>query len=170
MSIFSVKNDKDGNPVGILHSKLNYVRRAGVTDYDYMYGAGISVDNAFYEMMLVKEIYNQYNGKGFYHYVFSPSNDDVYTLSDLYDTGIQIAELIASFEGHYQVLMTLHYVDERQPHIHLIANNIDMDTGRRLDLNRQTLVLLKCKINGLIKRIGLSPIIINSNGCENDGI
>jgi len=161
-----VKNDKEGNPTEHLHRKLNYVRRAGVTDYDGMYGAGVSIDNAFSEMMLVKKTYDQCNRKGFYHYVFSPANGDRYRLPELYDTGIQITELIAHFFGRYQVLMTLHYIDEWQTHVHIIANNIDLDTGQRFDLDRQRLALLKRKINELLKRTNISPIIINYCGYE----
>lgn len=165
-----MKNDKEGNPNTQLHRKLNYVRRAGATDYDGLYASGVSIDNVFDEMMLVKDSYFQGEGKGFFHYVFAPDDGDLYTMNKLYDTGIQITELIAHYFGHYQVLMALHYIDEMRPHIHIIANNIDLDTGERFDLNRSRLYLLKEKINVLLFGTGISPIQIKFSGYKHDGM
>lgn len=157
MSIFSVENDRTGNSTYTLFEKILYVKKAYATSYDLMYGANVSITNTFDEMMMVKENAGQEEGKGYFHYVLSPEAADDCSVAQMYAIGCKVAEMIGCFEGHYQVLMTVHR-DTPHIHAHFIANNIDDMTGLRMNLNRSRLMMLKQRVNEILQEEGVSLI------------
>ena len=157
MSIFSVENDRTGNSTYTLFEKILYVKKAYATSYDLMYGANVSITNTFDEMMMVKENAGQEEGKGYFHYVLSPEAADDCSVAQMYAIGCKVAEMIGCFEGHYQVLMTVHR-DTPHIHAHFIANNIDDMTGLRMNLNRSRLIMLKQRVNEILQQEGVSLI------------
>lgn len=157
MSIFSVENDRTGNSTYTLFEKILYVKKAYATSYDLMYGANVSITNTFDEMMMVKENAGQEKGKGYFHYVLSPEEADDCSTAQMYAIGCKVAEMIGCFEGHYQVLMTVHR-DTPHIHAHFIANNIDDMTGLRMNLNRSRLIMLKQRVNEILQQEGVSLI------------
>ena len=161
MSIFSVENDRTGNSTYTLFEKILYVKKAYATSYDLMYGANVSITNTFDEMMMVKENAGQEKGKGYFHYVLSPEEADDCSAAQMYAIGCKVAEMIGCFEGHYQVLMTVHR-DTSHIHAHFIANNIDYMTGLRMNLNRSRLMMLKQRTNELLHQEGISLISVFS--------
>lgn len=122
-----------------------------------MYGANVSITNTFDEMMMVKENAGQEKGKGYFHYVLSPEEADDCSTAQMYAIGCKVAEMIGCFEGHYQVLMTVHR-DTPHIHAHFIANNIDDMTGLRMNLNRSRLIMLKQRVNEILQQEGVSLI------------
>ena len=161
MSIFSVENDRTGNSTYTLFEKILYVKKAYATSYDLIYGANVSIANTFEEMMMVKENAGQEKGKGYFHYVLSPEEADDCSAAQMYALGCKVAEMIGCFEGHYQVLMTVHR-DTSHIHAHFIANNIDDMTGLRMNLNRSRLMMLKQRTNELLHQEGISLISVFS--------
>lgn len=157
MSIFSVENDRTGNSTYTLFEKILYVKKAYSTSYDLIYGANVSITNTFEEMMMVKENAGQEEGKGYFHYVLSPEEADDCSAAQMYAVGCNVAETIGCFEGHYQVLMTVHR-DTSHIHVHFIANNIDFVTGLRMNLNRSRLMMLKQRVNEILQQEGVSLI------------
>lgn len=157
MSIFSVENDRTGNSTYTLFEKILYVKKAYATSYDLMYGANVSITNTFDEMMMVKENAGQEEGKGYFHYVLSPEAADDCSVAQMYAIGCKVAEMIGCFEGHYQVLMTVHR-DTPHIHAHFITNNIDDMTGLRMNLNRSRLMMLKQRVNEILQQEGVSLI------------
>ena len=157
MSIFSVENDRTGNSTYTLFEKILYVKKAYATSHDLMYGANVSITNTFDEMMMVKENAGQEEGKGYFHYVLSPEAADDCSVAQMYAIGCKVAEMIGCFEGHYQVLMTVHR-DTPHIHAHFIANNIDDMTGLRMNLNRSRLMMLKQRVNEILQQEGVSLI------------
>ena len=113
--------------------------------------------NTFEEMMMVKENAGQEEGKGYFHYVLSPEAADDCSVAQMYAIGCKVAEMIGCFEGHYQVLMTVHR-DTPHIHAHFIANNIDDMTGLRMNLNRSRLMMLKQRVNEILQQEGVSLI------------
>lgn len=157
MSIFTVEN-KQGNIVEGLQGILTYVMRMDAADRRYMYGSAVSISNAYYEMVQVKQIFKQMRGKAYFHYILSPSLSDDLQLDKFFAMGIKVAEVIHHFHGNYQVVMAIHF-NTAQYHMHFIANNIDYLTGSRLDLNRQKLSELKTLINTILTEYGISMIL-----------
>lgn len=158
MSILSVENDKYGNEVYTLYEKLIYIMRATAARDEYIYGAGISVYYSYGEMMKVKKCYHQMDGKAYFHYVLNPEKSDMVCVDEFYEIGKMVAEIIAHFYGRYQVVMALHFDDDSNVHMHLIANNIDIDTGARMNLDRNKLNELKQRINQIMLSYDISAI------------
>lgn len=132
--------------------------RANVTENNYIYGASVSTYNPYAEMMMVKSAFQQLHGKSFFHYVFSVEENDEISLNDLYEIGVQIAEIIARFHGKFQVVMAVHFNVPEHYHLHIIANNIDYHTGERLKLEKHKLFELKNSINACLKNFEMSGI------------
>lgn len=159
MSIFTAEN-KGGNLIDSLYETLIYVMRVTATRDRYIYGAALSTYNPYYEMLQVKEVYDQMDRKGYFHYTLDPDCFDILQVDSFYTLGKEVAELIGHFYGNYQVLVAIHFNAE-QYHMHFIANNIDYINGKRLDLDRRKLSELKDAINILLEKHGVSVIIKN---------
>lgn len=157
MSIFKIINNED-TTISNLQKKLIYITRIDATERSYIYGASVSIYNPYVEMLLVKETFSNITGKAYFHYVLSPEENEENRLDRLYKFGIEVAELIANFHGHYQVLMAVHIDTLPRYHIHLIANNIDYCSGLRLNLDKKKLYELKNDINEILDRYNLSRI------------
>lgn len=158
MSVFKVINDRDGNKIDTLYEKLNYVKRYDAARCDYIYGAGVSRLNTYGEMMAVKKTYNQVEGKAYYHYVFNPECDEEISEKVLMDMGIQMANYVERFHGYYQALMAVHFDHPEHLHMHFIVNNIDLMTGKRMNLGKKELYEIKQGISQIAKRYGVSKI------------
>lgn len=159
MSVFKVISDKTHNDFKMLHAKINYMRDVMATNLDLLYGAGVARGiDAFGEFMDVKAQYNQVRGKGFFHFIFAPEEGEIDDVERLYEAGMEMANAIEHFEGWYQVLMAVHVDHPERLHVHFIANNIDLATGERLDLNLRRLFMLKKEISGIAERYGISKV------------
>ncbi len=158
MSILAVKNDSAGNLIDTLHEKIIYITRASAAMKEYIYGAGVSEINAYAEMCMVKECWNQEEGKAYYHYILSPENWENPDPDTLFQASIEIAEYISHFCGRYQVLAAIHFNIPDNIHTHFIVNNIDLETGKRMNLNKQCLYALKQRASEILKSHGISPI------------
>lgn len=156
LSILTIVS-KNGNMVNTLHESLIYIMRVEATQWDYMYGAAVSLYNTYQEMLLVKRVFGETWGKAYFHYILSPHPSEKILLNDFYHAGLKVVELIAHFYGRYQVAMAIHF-DKNYYHIHLIANNIDWQTGKRFDLNKKRLYELRFAINEILSKYGISAI------------
>lgn len=157
MSILSVKDDHGGR-IESLYDKLIYIQRMEAAQMNCIYGSGVSVINSYNEMMYVKESYGQDWGKAYYHYIFNPEDNEDIEEESFYEMGVAMAEYIAHFMGHYQVLLSIHF--DTQLHMHFITNNIDLDTGERMNLGRGELCALKIGLTEIVRRYHVSPIRI----------
>ena len=158
LSIFKVVNYTYDGPAN-LQDRLTYIRRVEATRTSYIYAVNVSGTAPFEQMMYVKDAYNQNRGKTHYHYVLSPEEDDfdVVSLKEFYEVSQRIAKLIAEFYGQFQVVSAVH-LDGEYPHLHIIANNIDFETGERFDLPKRRLYELKNDINVILSQAGMSKI------------
>ena len=159
MSIFKVVNYKHDD-LNHLQDRLTYIRRIEATRSRYIYGAAVSETDPFSPMKNVKQAYHQTNGKTHFHYILSPEKEDFekVSLHVFCEASKDVTDLIASFGGAFQTISGIHF-DSEIPHLHIIANNIDYETGRRFDLSRWNLNELKEKINEILDRFGISRIL-----------
>ena len=158
LSIFKVVNYTYDGPAN-LQDRLTYIRRVEATRTSYIYAVNVSGVEPFEQMMYVKAAYNQNRGKTHYHYVLSPEADDFdyVSLTEFYEVSQRIARRIAEFNGHFQVVSAVH-LDGAYPHLHIIANNIDYESGERFDLPKRRLYELKNDINVILSQAGMSKI------------
>lgn len=154
MSIFKVV--RDPGMMETFYEKLIYITRVDAAKMNYIYGTGVSVIDPYGEMMYVKECYGQEHGKAYFHYIFSPEQDEEIELEKFYEIGVEMSEYIAHFHGHYQLEMALHF--DTDMHMHFIANNIDIDTGTRMNLGKLELRELKCGLNKIVDKYNVSLV------------
>ena len=157
MSILKLANDKTGNSLNSLQTKITYIQRAEETSIDAMYGASVPLFNAYNEMVLVKEAYDQLGGKGFYHLIFNPEYGNELSRKECIKMGSRMAEYISHFHGYYQVLMAMHE-DGQARHFHFIANNINVSNGTRMNLDKKRLYELKQGLSRIAADYGIEPI------------
>lgn len=165
MSIFHVPISRSYIFDSLLE-KLTYVTRVTATRSDLIYGAGVSTVMPFHQMQFVKEFFAQEYGKAFFHYIFNPEESDNVDVYTAYQMGVEMADAISSFGGHFQVIMAVH-TDKSYSHLHFIANNIDWCSGRRFDLDKKNLYLLKLLLSNIANSFGVSSIRCFSS-TEND--
>ena len=159
MSIFTTKGKSVSfDTLDTLYESLNYITRATAAQARYIYGASVSTINSYAEMKAVKRAYGQLNGKGFFHHILIPEPVELIPVDSFFSFGICITEYISHFHGHFQALMAIHFDKAPHLHLHIVANNIDLDTGMRLDLDRRKLASLKQGISQILVTRGVSPI------------
>lgn len=157
MSIFRVISNEDNN-IDSLQRKLIYITRATATLDCLIYGNSVSVYYPYEEMLMVKESFNQSNGKAYLHYVLNLDANDNIDTETFFEMAKKIANFIGSFYGNYQVVMTVHLNVENHIHMHCIANNIDYLTGNRMNLDMKKLHELKIQISKIVGNYGVSAI------------
>ena len=168
MSVFKVvKYGSDS--LAHLQDRLTYISRITATRSSYIYGVAVSEFDPYRGMALVKQSYFQDDGKTHYHYILNPEEEDFenVSLDDFCKVERRVAELIAGFYGHFQVISAIH-TDGDYPHLHVIANNIDYENGQRFDLSLPKLTELKCCINNILGEFGISEIRQRRNLFVND--
>lgn len=158
MSILKLVRNKKGNPIETLHDRIVYVMRSNVAQMGYIYGANVSTTSTFDEMLFLKQCYGQEHGKAYYHCVICPEQAESINADDFFTACVGIAEEFAHFGGLLQVLMALHFEDSVQIHSHFIINNIDILSGRRWDINKQTLRELKDIASHILLSYGVTEI------------
>ena len=164
MSIFRVISSSN-YAINTLQEILTYVTRVTRTRTDLIYGAYVSPFDPCTQMIFVKEVYAQENGKAFYHFVFNPDED--ISIEKAYAMGVAMTNIIANFCGKFQVIMAVH-IDSESPHCHFVANNIDFETGNRFDLDKKNLYDMKTLLSDIAESYGVSAIRRFSFS-ENDG-
>ena len=142
----------------LLYDRLNYIKRATATEERYIYGASVSVKNTYEEMKAVKQVWNQEEGKNFYHFIISPEAEEKIEPEMFFYANTEIAEILSRYEGWRQVLMAVHTDKGDWLHSHYIMNNVDITNGRRLNINRTKLKELKNLISEILKRYEISEI------------
>lgn len=158
MSILKLANDA-GNCSDTLSNKLLYITRSDACQQEYIYSYNTFTIRAYEIFMLTKKIHGQEQGKAYYHFILRPENTDpVLEPDDFFAMLIQITVFLATYNGDRQAVSAIHFDDGERLHGHCILNNIDMNTGKRWNIDRATLRDIKRNISCILKNYGLSEI------------
>ena len=161
-SIFKVvpHSDTDSNK---LYERLNYIRNPMATDVCMTCGTFVSCRYPWEEMMLVKQSHlSPYNntliGKHFFEYVVSLPQWESDRVRDFVPCVQEINRFLASYnEGHYQTISCVH-TNTANLHAHIIANNIDWLTGKRLHLSKPCFYGIMETVNRVLLRYVFPPL------------
>ena len=134
MSIFRVF--PGDNPIENLYDRINYVIRPDAARLAFIYGAWVSPIFTYEQMVWAKEIFDQMDGKTFYHCLFNPEDDDSYSEESYFYFSVEAAEILSAFAERKQVLMAIHFDEPPGLHTHFIMSNTGIETGMRFDLGR----------------------------------
>jgi len=71
----------------------------------------------------------------------------------------EIDKFFANFmNGHYQLISAIH-INTDNLHAHIIMNNIDFITGKRLQIRLSELYLIRMEINRILTVFGFSQVM-----------
>jgi len=108
---------------GALLRVLNYALNS-----DLIGGYGLSPENAYHQMSLVKAAYHKTDGNQLLHWILSFSTSEACRLD--MDEMLAYGYWVSHLFGAYQTAYALHS-NSRNFHLHLVTNTINFDTGLR---------------------------------------
>ena len=148
----AIRNKKQ--TAGAMLGVLTYVVQAKKTVLDgacLVTGSNCVPQASYLEMMTTKQRFRKADGRQFYHFVQSFSEDDDLTPQEANAIGLELAQ--RAFPG-YEVVIATH-IDTAHLHNHLVVNSVSCENGRKLHQNRETLLAHRqlndeiCKAHGL---------------------
>ena len=121
-----------------LNHLIKYVTNPQKTNKDLIYGNKLFTNDAFNNMMLVKQLSSQESGRQYIHWItsFDP-NDNVNP-----QLAHRLGKLFAAGFNEYQWLMATH-TDRNHIHNHYIMNSINTVTGKKFSQSKTDLEKLK---------------------------
>ena len=149
----AIRNKKQ--TAGAMLGVLSYVVQAKKTVQDgtcLITGSNCVPQASYLEMMTTKQRFQKTDGRQFYHFVQSFSEDDNLTPQEANVIGLELAQ--RAFPG-YEVVIATH-IDTNHLHNHLVVNSVSCENGRKLHQNRDTLLVHRqindeiCMAHGLI--------------------
>ena len=133
----AIRNKKQ--TAGAMLGVLSYVVQAKKTMLDGAWlvtGSNCVPQASYLEMMTTKQRFQKTDGRQFYHFVQSFSEDDDLTPQEVNAIGLELAK--RAFPG-YEVVIATH-MDTNHLHNHLVVNSVNCENGRKLHQNRDTLL------------------------------
>ena len=134
-----------------LKKTLDYICKEEKTDKKLISGKDCIPENAYEEMMTVKNMYKKLTGREKIHFVQSFSPTDKLTYEQAHEIGRKMAEY---FKG-FQVVVATHK-DRNHIHNHILINTVNFETGMKFHQSKQDLQKIKEFSNMLCKEYGLT--------------
>ena len=128
----AIRNKKQ--TVGALHSVLKYVsqeRKTVCNGAQFLSGHNCVPQCAYTEMLTTKRQFRKTDGRQFYHFVHSFSDDDFLTPQEANAIGVEFAE--REFPD-FEVVVATH-LDTGHLHNHLVVNSVSCVDGRKFHQN-----------------------------------
>lgn len=149
MAIIKFINNKVG-----LKKTLNYICKEEKTRHKLISGKDCVVENAYQEMMTIKNMFKKTNGREKIHFVqaFSPNDDLDYKTA--HEIGLKLIEKYKGFK-EFQIVMATHE-DKDHIHNHYVINTVNFNTGKKIQFSKKDLEKIKQYSNELCKEYGLS--------------
>ena len=133
----AIRNKKQ--TAGAMLGVLSYVvqtKKTVLDDACLVTGSNCVPRSSYLEMMTTKQRFRKTDGRQFYHFVQSFSENDDLTPQEANAIGLELAQ--KAFPG-YEVVIATH-VDTNHLHNHLVVNSVSCESGRKLHQNRDTLL------------------------------
>ena len=161
MAIVQVQKGSCGTVLD-LYSEILYVARYEDCIPNYVMGFNVTPYGVMEEMARVKMVYGNSIGRQFYHLVISlePGEKCQENSNALKLAGHLIGMYLADNHclGRTQVLLALHQ-NTGNDHFHAVINNVDLNTKRRIDLDKRTLYSLKQDISQILQCCGYAAVL-----------
>ncbi len=134
-----------------LKKTLDYICKEEKTDKKLISGKDCIPENAYVEMMEVKNLYRKIGGREKIHLVQAFSPDDKLTYRQAHEIGLRMAEY---FKG-FQVVVATH-IDRKHLHNHIVINSVNFETGLKFHQSKYDLQKVKDYSNQICKEYGLT--------------
>ena len=151
----AIRNKKQ--TVGALAGVLKYVaqeRKTRQGDLKFVSGYNCVPQCAYIEMLTTKRQFRKTDGRQFYHFVQSFSDDDFLTPQEANAIGLEFAEREFS---DFEVMIATH-LDTGHLHNHLVVNSVSCVDGRKLHQNAADLQAHRNANDLICQRHGLSVL------------
>lgn len=140
------------NPVNTektIERLCNYVVNPKKTGNGLYTGArGLTVHNAYQEIIEMQTLYGNTGGRRGYHITVNFSPNSPLNAYNIWEIAHEISDL---FFPEFQVLYGVH-TNEEHLHIHLAINTVSLRTGKKLHIDYKTLYWLIKEINDIERR------------------
>jgi hypothetical protein len=116
---------------GGMSNVLDYVRQEKKTVWDgcqLVTGQNCVARSAYTEMSTTKQRFHKTDGRQYYHFVQSFSEDDVLSPQEVHAIGLELAQKLFP---EFEVVVATH-VDTEHLHNHLVVNSVSCQTGKKL--------------------------------------
>ena len=133
----AIRNKKQ--TAGAMLGVLSYVVQEKKTMLDGAWlvtGSNCVPRSSYLEMMTTKQRFKKTDGRQFYHFVQSFSENDDLTPQEVNAIGLELVQRV--FPG-YEVVIATH-IDTNHRHNHLVVNSVSCENGKKLHQNRNTLL------------------------------
>ena len=161
MAIVQVQKGSCGTVLDLYRAIL-YVARYEDCVPSYVMGFNVTPYGVMEEMARVKMAYGNSIGRQFYHLVISlePGEKCLENSDALKLAGHLIGMYLSDNQclGRTQVLLALHQ-NTGNDHFHAVINNVDLNTKRRIDLDKRTLYSLKQDISQILQCCGYAAVL-----------
>lgn len=120
-NIILIQNDYPD--ASVLLNVLNYAFRSGMIG-----GYALDPNEAYRQMMMVKEAYHKTGGTQLMHFIISFTSAEAYrlTMDEILQLGFWAAQQLGSFQAAY----ALHH-DTCHFHLHIVVNTVSYEDGHR---------------------------------------
>ena len=134
-----------------MRAVINYVLNPKKTSDRLTSGIGLNPDNAFNEMVTLKQIMGKTDKRLWYHFIQSfPPYDSVTP-----ELALQVALEIADyFKEQYQILIAVH-TDKNHIHTHFVMNTVNIETGRKYTQNNAQRIEIQTLSDKICEKYGL---------------
>lgn len=136
-TFLAIRNKKQ--TLGALRAVLSYALQEKKIEQDgvlYASTHNCVLTSAYAEMLTTKERFHKTDGRQFYHFVQSFSEDDGLTPQEVNALGLELAAL--EFPD-FEVVVATH-TDTNNLHNHIIVNSVNCKTGKKLHQNTEDLM------------------------------
>ncbi len=135
-----------------IKGKIEYVLDERKTKREYWHTLGVSSENAYLDMVLLKQIYCQLNGRQYLHWVLSHDCDVPIEVAN--NVAVEVLHLLA---GKYQAICATH-TNTDHLHTHYIINTINVQTGKKFSESISDMIKFREQINRILMEHGLNTV------------
>ena len=161
-SIFKIIPHTD-NDASSLIDRLNYIRNPAATTSELTVSEFVSKRYPYDEMMMAKRCHESdgnrtMQGQHFHEYVISIPEEESENLEAFHSCISAITGYLSRYDGgHYQAIACIH-TNTDNLHAHIIVNNIDFQTGARINTSYKDLYEMRSVCTDFLKRHRFSGI------------
>lgn len=131
---------------------VHYVFDESKTTPQYCHTLGVGKQSAVEDMMFIKNLYRQTEGRQMLHWVLS---FDEGVSAELADTvGMEVLHFLT---GRYQAVCATH-TNTSNVHVHYAINSVDIETGKKFSESKTDMLRFRDKINEILIKYNLRKI------------
>lgn len=147
-----------------LKKAINYILDPEKTDAALIQSRGVSVENAFEDMVFLKQLYCKTDGRQYLHWILS-HNKGV-PLKTVEAVSRDILKLVGA---EFQVIAAIH-TNTNNLHTHFIINSVRITDGKKFSQSKRDMLKFRQVVNQILDSYGLDAIGKTEDFAMQEGI